>query len=317
MITKHFYSNCIIYHKQMNSVQGFTTPNDTTSFHYRAGEFALNTSLAILPNCDARDRCANWIGPLNGNNRIGCGINALAFLGEIEGEQVQRGLRLAQNTGTPFEYIVAWFNNKIQNIDNTKRFIETRYNINTRENLERFFIFMNYNLERNTCTIVKYNRHPDANQRPANLTPGHYVILHKDNNNSIFTYEPIYSTQGNCDARPYNGVSNNFFAAFQRQGYLTVSVLSVIRIPMGGNKVAENNGENVGPYLIPDKILNELSDALKPSTVCVVNGSGKTKKNKTYKRSKKTKNRFSKNNNINYKKKHSRDKTGKKKQTSW
>ena len=293
----------------------FLTPNETTSFRYQLSEFARNTSLAILPNCDAKDRCANWIGPLNGNNKIGCGINALAFLGEIEGEQVQSGLHQAQNTGTPFKHIVDWFNNKIQNIDKTKRFIETKYDINTLENLERFFNIMCFNLGINTCTIVKYNRDPDANKRPANLTPGHYVILHKDINNKIITYEPIYSTQGTCNTRQYKGVSKNFFNAFQQQGYLTVSVLSVIKIQTGGNKVAENNEENIKPYLMPDNIFDELSDALKPPKVCVVNGSGKTKKNKTYKRSKKTKknktykrskktkNRFSKNNNINYKKK--------------
>lgn len=196
--------------------------------------------LVILPNCNADLRCSSWLGALNGETRRGCGINVLRFMNEIDDINALHGLDRAINSGqgTPFSDIVDWFNKKLtnsrQSIDadgNTFFIYEQTIRINSKVLLEEYFKQLDYNLPINSCTIVKLNRHPDPAQRPANLTPGHYVLMSKDGSGKLWTYEPYISTPTNCVKREYKGVSDKFYNAYQSQGYITVSILMTQATP--------------------------------------------------------------------------------------
>ena len=80
---------------------------------------ALNAQqrILILPNCNAAAKCPRWLGALNNVKTIGCGINALMFLGEIDEPNAQKGFNHAsQGKGTPFSDIVKWFDNKVKTL---------------------------------------------------------------------------------------------------------------------------------------------------------------------------------------------------------
>ena len=200
-----------------------------------------STRLVILPNCNAENRCKNWLGPLNGETRRGCGINVLKFMSEIDELNANRGLKHAieKGIGTPFSFIVDWFNLKLKNTGLSKNgeFIitENSGSIGSKTKLTEFFKMLEYNLTPNSCTIVKLNRDPDPKKR-GNLTPGHYVLISKDNKGEIWTYDPLLSTPNNCERKKYKGVSDNFFTAYKNQGYISVSLLALnqtrITVPM-------------------------------------------------------------------------------------
>jgi len=184
-------------------------------------------TIAILPACDADKRCKMWLGPLNQIGNIGCGINILGFMGEIDWDNAQKGIAEARFGGTPFQYIVNWFNLKSTNIGLTKQYHEKKYPIDSMKGLDDFFQDVKSKLPNNSCVLVKLNRNDDPTKRPIGLTPGHYILLHKDSEGVLHTYEPIYSTPGDCKARQFKGVSANFFNSYQQQGYITASILEV------------------------------------------------------------------------------------------
>ena len=184
--------------------------------------------LAVLPNCNAETRCKNWPGALLGNTRIGCGINVLYFMGQIDNVNTLNGLKLAAESGegTPFSSIVKWFNWKNPNKANVN-YIEQQHPINTVETLKTFYDYLYMIMPNNTCCLAKLNRNIHT-ARAVNLTPGHYVLVSKESNGQLFTYEPIYSTREKCNKREYKGsVSPNFFKAYSDQHYISCSVLFI------------------------------------------------------------------------------------------
>jgi hypothetical protein len=188
-------------------------------------------NLAILPMCDADVRCNMWLGPLNNVSTIGCGINVLRFMSEIDNPNANQGLQEAMSgSGTPFQHIVNWFNLKSRNLLLNKNYYEGIYDISSIANLSSFFQGIKSALVNNSCILVKLNRNDDPALRPPGLTPGHYILLHKDSNGELYTYEPIYSNPGNCNKRIFNGVSQNFFRVYNQQGYITASILEVQQI---------------------------------------------------------------------------------------
>jgi hypothetical protein len=214
--------------------------NQTNIFYTNVPHRVSQTRLAVLPNCNADDKCTQWLGALNGETTRGCGINVLRFMNEIDEPQAENGLRQAMNggQGTPFEHVVTWFNVKFQNSDTIRKqsikdgftysVLEGMSDINSIYLLQNFFDMITNELPLNSCIIVKLNRDPDPTKRPGNLTPGHYVLITKHPDGSIWTYEPFLSTPGNCIRRQFiKPVSENFFNAYRKQGYLTASYLLV------------------------------------------------------------------------------------------
>ena len=132
--------------------------------------------LFILPNCDAEDRCSTWLGALDGKTRVGCGINVLRFMSEIDEDSARQGVAEAeQSAGTPFQVVVNWFNKKLEETQAAYKVIEGKQNINTKENLKGFFDSLFYFLPENSCILIKFNRDP---QTPPGLrlSQGHYEI---------------------------------------------------------------------------------------------------------------------------------------------
>lgn len=184
-------------------------------------------SVVYLPNCNAEIRCANWLGAINNITTIGCGINVLAFLDEIDSENAKRGSDLAkQQGGTPFQFIVEWFNSKNNfNTNSPNQFGEWERPIETLEDLTIFFNGVKRDLPINTCVLVKFNRNTNPSLRPQGLSAGHYVLLSKHPDGTLWTYEPLTSKIGQCDKREYTGMKPSLFNAYQRNGYITASFL--------------------------------------------------------------------------------------------
>ena len=212
-----------------------------------------NHRLYVLDNCEAEERCGFWLGALDGGTRVGCGINVLRFMSEICETQARRGKCLAeQGEGTPFEFIVDWFNYKlnmskmdhavINNIGYRFEVIEIKFDISRKDNLAEFFDGLRKHLLSNTCIIVKLNRPDDKKARTMSngkiLTPGHYVLISKHSDQTLWTYEPYISTPSKCDKREYKGVNDKFFNAYQRQLYNSASILGINIIKEGPVKIS-------------------------------------------------------------------------------
>ena len=258
-----------------------------------------NVHLAIIPNCNAEKRCEGWQGALNGQQRVGCGINVLRFIEEMDGTTAAAGLKHAidYGQGTPFGLVVDWFNHKAAQTATKAHFLEQKYWIDTRERLAGFLDSMYHNLDPDSCAIVKYNRPPQGSPRyKAGLTPGHYVLMFKDARNKLWTYEPYLShgkpeyqqahsrawsapamrragwPEGSvppeyCSKREYKGVvSENFFKTYyDDQNYETASTLL---IKMNPGMVAGGPGKN-NLGMISAKEMDEFAAALTAATECV------------------------------------------------
>ena len=176
----------------------------------------------LVGNCYPKERCAHWIAPTL--KHIGCGINAIRFMGEIDDYNGQSALNQAINSGfgTPFQHMVYWFNDKIKHRNNMT-ISEFTFDITTKLRLQGFFNVMIQNIQNNSCVLVKYNRHPSVNV-------GHYVLLSKEND-ILITYEPLTSSSEKCDSKHLNNnkVSDSFFNAMTSgdDGYISASVMVV------------------------------------------------------------------------------------------
>jgi hypothetical protein len=150
------------------------------------------------------------------------------------------------------------------------KFIETVVDIRTKESLENFFRNMDTYLIPNSCTIIKFNR----------ITgPGHYVLISKHDDNSIWTYDPLMSTQGKCHRRLYKGyVSDAFLKSFENNGYVTVSVLLI----SGLDSKTQSGGSAISTYYkLPPTIMDELIRDINKSRICIKSSKFKTKSSKT------------------------------------
>jgi len=219
-----------------------------------------NDRILLLPNCDAAEKCPRWLGALNNVTNIGCGINALMFMGEIDENNAQRGFRGAVQggQGTPFGHVVNWFNDRVKALDWRLDVKEIRYYIGTRENLQGFYRTVFNEMPENSCIIVKYNRTPAA-AAARGLTPGHYVVLSKEAGR-LFTYEPLTSTFGNCDKRELRNltVSPGFFNAMSvTNGYNSASILAVYSTVVGFNDLAGFTGGNKEENISKEKVLSD------------------------------------------------------------
>jgi len=178
-----------------------------------------NDFLAVLPNCNAVHRCNVWKGPLDKNAMVGCMVNILRFIGEMDDEtakyEFQKAVHLQE---TPFARVI----NHLNNSKNT--FKEKTIPIHTKEYLALFFDTMENVLPLNSCIIVRLNR-----DKKTSYTPSHSILLTKDKKGILWTYEPYESMDGKCSKRRYKGVSDNFFNSYQKYHYVSASILTIKR----------------------------------------------------------------------------------------
>lgn len=234
--------------------------------------------LLVLPNCNILDRTRSWPGPLlpkSGTLNRGCSVNALRFLGEIS---VQSADSLLEEIDVgkysdviPFSYIVDVFNNKIVNTEDfslgegsENSVEEARIPIDNTENIAYFFTTLEQNMPENSCILVRLNRSEAAR---GIATSGHDIVITKDNG-ILKTIEPYKSPAGALDIRNYTSPpSANFVRAWNQQMYVTVSFL-VVKIISKRDKKGGGKEDINGAFLIPQKMIEEIVDALKNSIEC-------------------------------------------------
>ena len=123
------------------------------------------------------------------NDTIGCGIQSLVYLQIIDYKSgvkiISDMIKGLEEWGTSFEKLLSYIS-VVSNND----FYEKNFQIETEEQMVACMEFINNGLNNNECTIVRYNRHPDEDerdimcQRP--LTAGHSAIISKANNKLVF-----------------------------------------------------------------------------------------------------------------------------------
>ena len=255
----------------------------------KSTNITIQEGLLYNPNCEASRRCNHWLGALNKETRVGCGINVLRFMGEIDYVNAVHGLTLAKTGegGTPFRFMVMWFNRKLRNLNVMDyKIYEHVQDIRTPEKLTQYFNVLDRYLPPNSCTLVKLNRNKDVALRPRHpesgraLTPGHYVLMSKEDG-KIWTYEPYISTPGKCNKREYKGVSTNFFNAYTREGYISVSMLIIQKVedprmdtsideppsPMGEDPRMDTSIGG-GDSVVVGNMFEDMIDALENSIEC-------------------------------------------------
>ena len=245
--------------------------------------------LAILPECNAPERCAQWLGAINGNTHIGCAINVLKFMGEMDENQSAIAVQQAEaQGGTPFNQIVQWFNNKSGfTEDGDKFFKETSILITRPRALMSYFNLLKNIMPINSCVIVRLTRNENETKRPRHppkpddssikyLTLGHYVLMSKEANDELWTYDPLMSTTVKCHKRKFIGITDKLWEAYyDTQKYETVSLLTLHHktIQSGGG------GEDLikGVYKIDNSLFNNFTKSIKNAVECGVGGKRRRK----------------------------------------
>jgi len=255
------------------------------------------TALAILPNCDTKTRCQNWLGPLSSG--IGCGMHGLLFMGQIDRPNFDRGLAKAKaEGGTPFRYMVDWFNQKAKEQNLPYKFQEKIIPIHTEAFLKEFFDTLQVNLPDNSCLLVRWNR--DLNTaRSIGLVSGHYALLSKENG-EFYTYEPLLSKPGTCDKRIYKNlrdpqISKGMGMTFHSTNkYISASLLimePIVKPAVDASGDTEMIGGAMIPTVasaIPEKMFEEFENTLDN---CKVAGIRKRKTRKQSRKKRATKRR--------------------------
>ena len=224
----------------------YNMSNVTTRFKQSTTAKRGEKKLAVLPDCNAKERVAQWRGTLLGDKSIGCAINSLAFLSELDTDMAIQEVRqlgqCATRMGTPFSDVVEWFN-KRQDPEQPLLFQEARFKLTDGKPVPTqtppatsgtlvpdseqtipggmralfgFYAAMASELPNNACTVVKMNR-PEGTP---GLTPGHTVVIAKSNDGELATIDPQQLT-----VTPFKGrVSAAFYNAFVAQQYISASV---------------------------------------------------------------------------------------------
>jgi hypothetical protein len=245
--------------------------------------------LAILPECNAPERCAQWLGAINGNTHIGCAINVLKFMGEIDETQSAIAVQQAEaQGGTPFNQIVQWFNNKSGfTEDGDKYFKETSMLITRPRALTAYFNLLIDKMPDNSCAIVRLTRNENETKRPRYpplpndssikyLTFGHYVLMSKEADDKLWTYDPLMSTTEKCHKRQFIGITDKLWEAYyDTQKYETVSLLTL------HDKTIQSGGGSEdlikGVYKIDNSLFNNFTKSIEDAVECGVGGKRRRK----------------------------------------
>ena len=255
--------------------------------------------LAILPECNAPERCAEWLGAINGNTHIGCAINVLKFMGEMDETQSAIAVQEAEaQGGTPFNQIVQWFNNKSGFTYGVgdKYFNETSLLITRPRALAAYFNLLFDKMPDNSCAIVRLTRNVNETKRPRYpslpndssikyLTFGHYVLMSKEANGELWTYDPLMSTTEKCHKREFVGLNDKLWDSYiNTQKYETVSLLTLhdTTIQSGGG------GEDLikGVYQIDKSLFNNFTKSIEDAVECSIGGRRRKSRSRRSKRKK-------------------------------
>jgi hypothetical protein len=208
-------------------------------------------SLIKLTGCNIQDRYSAWNktgGPLANDRTIGCGINALTFLGLFtrdEGNRIVEVLRKSEHrdNGTSFQTMMNYVVTKHKN---KKRVInDYTFDISTHENMRLFLDLMTLNLGKNACTVVKLNRSVVCPVTSTGLTPGHTIVLSTDSSGNLSIVDPQQTFN-----RPRKDDLVMFEKSWKKNCYVSASVMVSIQ--------QHQSIHNIGPLNPTDKDIENL-----------------------------------------------------------
>lgn len=185
--------------------------------------------LSVLRDCNPVSRFAAWRadgGTLLGLKNLGCGINALTFLGVLTREEGERLVPLVNSRGTTLLEMMS-FVFRGSSVPQFERY----FSIRTREEVATFLVTLNNLLINNECTIAKLMRYPESTAlgaeptctidgTPFKLTPGHSIVFSKNESGSLLWLDP------HIEIPPKPSVdASKAFKSWSRQCYVAVGLL--------------------------------------------------------------------------------------------
>jgi len=182
----------------------------------------------IFVNTQSEHRARRWVGALNDNQFMGCGLNVLAFTGIMSREEAgQELLQIDRVHGLPIRDVVHKFN---------ALFREQEYN----------------------RTVVCQSRRYHGN---IPMSAGHYVLVAKKATGELVTIDPHMS-----ESRDYTGsVSDHFWDAWHNlNGYVSIDILKCFET----HSEISGGGSKHGVYIVPNKIIKQFIKEILESTKC-------------------------------------------------
>jgi len=238
----------------------------------------------IFVNTQSEHRARRWVGALNDNQFMGCGLNVLAFTGIMSREEAgQELLQIDRVHGLPIRDVVRKFNDLFREQEYNRTVVCHSTPIQAREQLEERFAYFDSILLPDSYLIVRFGRHVDPNQRPRNVAPdprlyfnpeyarryhgnipmsaGHYVLVAKKATGEMVTIDPHIS-----ESRDYTGsVSDNFWDAWHNlNGYVSIDILKCYET----HSEISGGGTKHGVYIVPNKIIKQFIKEILESSKC-------------------------------------------------
>ena len=222
-----------------------------------------NYKLAVFNNCDNETRYKRWIsegGTLNNNYAIGCGINSLVYLDVLTREEGEELIETIAVRGTTFRELMAYIFKEKYNVtlQDSKKPILHKLPIDEEFDAIAFIEFLNVNLCDNCCTIAKYMRYDDEDERllyNSRLTPGHTIIFSKQNG-ILHTVDPQQKT----DRLTTTLLAEKIYKVLNKHKfkYILFMMTNEIQVEQESTNIVEN-AENYLPYNLRSRgsILND------------------------------------------------------------
>jgi len=278
---------------QLTNVNNIEDDNGIISTEIDGVETPLYPMIFI--NTQREDRERRWLGALNGNRFIGCGLNVLAFTGIMSrGEAAQELTNMRDRVnGLPISAVVDKFNNIFQEQEMNVRAGYHSTPITRRQELADRFAYFDSILLPDSYLIVRFGRHVDPNQRPRNFQPdpelyfipeyarqyhgvfplsdGHYVLVAKATTGELVTIDPHMSRR-----HVYTGsVSDDFWTTWNTlNGYVSIDILKCYET----HSERSGGGSKNGVYIVPNKVIKQFIKEILESYKC--NNSRKASKKK-------------------------------------
>jgi hypothetical protein len=253
------------------------------------------TQPIIFTDTQIERRLQTWTGALNGNTRMGCGINVLKFIRAIPHDEALTFLATPEIvhpvTGLSIHNMVLKFNLIFQQRNINRVVVYFSMPIRLRADLTAAFNYFNTILVPDSYMIVRYGRHVDPAQRGRRedpeilqqypegvpLSDGHYVLVAKLHNGQLITVDPHIS-----QTRDSTVVGDNFWNAWQHNGYVSMEILQCYdpTVIAGGSSSGSIIQESA--YIVPKLVMKQFEKDLLASYECVkpVNTRSKQSKSK-------------------------------------
>ena len=216
-----------------------------------------NYKLAVFNNCYNETRYKKWIsdgGTLNNNYIIGCGINSLVYLDVLTRENGEKLIETIEVRGTTFRELMAYVFKEKYNVTLSAY----RLPINDEFDVIAYIDFLNNNLYDNCCTIAKYMRYDDEDEKQlynSSLTPGHTIIFSKQNG-ILHTVDPLQKT----DRVTTTLLAEKIYKVLKKHKfkYILFMMTNEIQVEQESANIVEN-AKNYLPYNLRSRgsILND------------------------------------------------------------